>query len=77
MSGAFEDPFTSERPEVYTRQGFGQSTGMGQRPGIVVVDFTWSFVDPSQFGGGNIPAAVIVIVAFAIVLQRRFVRRKP
>lgn len=26
---------------------------------------------------GNIPAAVIVIVAFAIVLQRRFVRRKP
>lgn len=46
------------RPEVYTRQGFGQSTGFGQRPAIIVVDFTQSFVDPNQFGGGNIPDAV-------------------
>ena len=46
------------RDEVYTRQGFGQSSGVGERPAVVVVDFTNSFVDPAQFGGGNIGPAV-------------------
>ncbi len=58
MSSRSEGLDTSDRPEVYTRQGFGHATGIGRRPAIVVVDFTWSFVDPEQFGGGNIAAAV-------------------
>jgi len=44
--------------DVYHRQGFGQSAGFGRKPAVVVVDFTESFVDPAQFGGGNIADAV-------------------
>jgi maleamate amidohydrolase len=48
----------SSDKDVYTRQGFGQATGVGARPAIIVVDFTNSFVDPKQFGGGNVQASV-------------------
>jgi maleamate amidohydrolase len=58
MPGDFDGFDVSARPDVYTRQGFGQITGIGERPAVLVVDFTWSFVDPAQFGGGNISAAV-------------------
>ena len=51
------------RPDVYARQGFGYSTGIGNRPAIVVVDFTRSFVDPAQSGGGNIAEAVAATAA--------------
>lgn len=50
---------TMEPPdEVYVRQGFGQGSGFGRSPAVMVVDFTWSFVDPAQFGGGDIAKAV-------------------
>ena len=44
--------------EVYSRQGFGQSLGIKGRLGLALVDFTNGFADPSQFGGGNILAAI-------------------
>jgi maleamate amidohydrolase len=44
--------------DVYARQGFGQKSGIGARPAVIVVDFTNAFVDPALFGGGNIAAAV-------------------
>ena len=56
MSGTAEEMDATGHPEVYTRQGFGRLTGIGERPAIMVVDFTWSFLDPNQLGGGNKPA---------------------
>lgn len=44
--------------DVYTRQGFGHSSGFGQRPAIVVVDFVVGFADPDKYGGGNIGEAI-------------------
>ena len=44
--------------ELYQRQGFGEEVGMGDRPGLLVVDFVNGFADPARFGGGNIPAAI-------------------
>jgi maleamate amidohydrolase len=44
--------------EVYEKQGFGQSSGFGNRPALLIVDFVVGFCDPDQFGGGNILDAV-------------------
>jgi maleamate amidohydrolase len=44
--------------EVYRRQGFGKALGIKGRLGLVLVDFTNGFADPSQFGGGNIVEAI-------------------
>lgn len=44
--------------EVYAKQGFGQSSGFGQRPALLVVDFVVGFCDPDMYGGGNILSAV-------------------
>jgi maleamate amidohydrolase len=44
--------------DVYRRQGFGNSSGFGQRAALLIVDFVVGFTDPAQFGGGNILAAV-------------------
>jgi len=43
---------------IFKRQKFGQRMGFGQRPGLLIVDFTVGFNDPNAFGGGNIDAAV-------------------
>lgn len=43
--------------EVYSKQGFGHSSGCGERPALVLVDFTVGFCDPAHFGGGNIEDA--------------------
>ncbi len=40
--------------DIYARQGFGQTLGLGCRPALLVVDFTNGFADPLMFGGGNI-----------------------
>ncbi|WP_246725269.1 isochorismatase family protein [Beijerinckia sp. L45] len=58
LQDRFAGPPVVSDADVYARQGFGRSTGVGARPAIIVVDFTNSFVDPAQFGGGNIQAAV-------------------
>ncbi len=44
--------------DVYKKQGFGNRSGFGGKPALVVVDFVNGFNDPSAFGGGNIPEAI-------------------
>ena len=43
---------------VYERQGFGNSSGFGERPALLIIDFVNGFNDPDQFGGGSIDAAI-------------------
>jgi maleamate amidohydrolase len=44
--------------DVYEKQGFGNRSGFGKKPALVIVDFVNGFNDPDQFGGGNIPQAI-------------------
>ena len=44
--------------DIYKRQGFAQTVGLGRSPALVIVDFVVSFTDPAHFGGGNILAAI-------------------
>src|SRR5262249_58667701 len=44
--------------DVYKVQGFGNRSGFGDRPALLIVDFVNGFNDPALFGGGNIPAAI-------------------
>ena len=44
--------------EIYQKQGFGNRSGMGQRPALLIVDFVNGFADPDQFGGGTIGEAI-------------------
>jgi maleamate amidohydrolase len=49
---------THEEGEIYHRQGFGNRSGVGDRPALVIVDFVNGFADPAAFGGGNIREAI-------------------
>jgi maleamate amidohydrolase len=44
--------------EIYDKQGFGHSSGLGSRPALIIVDFVNGFTDPAAFGGGNISEAI-------------------
>ncbi len=44
--------------EVYARQGFGANMAPQAPYGLLIIDFVNGFADPTQFGGGNIPAAI-------------------
>lgn len=44
--------------DVYAKQGFGHSSGFGNKPALLIVDFVNGFNDPDQFGGGNIASAI-------------------
>jgi maleamate amidohydrolase len=44
--------------DIYRKQTFGQKTGFGKKPVLLVVDFVNGFTDPEVFGGGNIAEAV-------------------
>ena len=44
--------------EIYERQGFGNKSGFGKQPALLVVDFLNGFANPDEFGGGNIDEAV-------------------
>jgi maleamate amidohydrolase len=48
--------------DVYRKQQFGQKTGFGSKPALLVVDFVNGFHDPEILGGGNIAEAVIATV---------------
>ena len=53
---------------IYQAQGFGQSSGLGAAPALVIVDFVVGFADPAHFGGGNIAPAIartVGLLAFA------------
>lgn len=49
---------TSSELEIYKRQGYGGKSGFGRKSAVIVVDFVNGFMDPEQFGGGNIGEAV-------------------
>ncbi|WP_240046923.1 N-carbamoylsarcosine amidohydrolase [Paracraurococcus ruber] len=54
--------------EIYAAQGFGQASGVGAAPALVIIDFVEGFTDPRHFGGGNIAdaiAATVPMLAFA------------
>jgi maleamate amidohydrolase len=44
--------------DVYRKQQFGQKTGFGNAPALLVIDFVNGFHDPEMLGGGNIAGAV-------------------
>ena len=44
--------------DIYAKQGFGNRSGIGDRPALLIIDFVNGFNDPGQFGGGNIGAAI-------------------
>lgn len=44
--------------DVYKKQQFGQKTGIGKVPALLVIDFVNGFHDPEILGGGNIAEAV-------------------
>ena len=46
-----------ERDEIYQHQGFGDTTGLGRRCALLLVDYVNGFVDIDQFGGPMIEAA--------------------
>jgi maleamate amidohydrolase len=43
---------------TYERQGFGGTLDLTGPAGLLIVDFTVGFADPSQLGGGNIRDAI-------------------
>ncbi|MBO6720001.1 MAG: isochorismatase family protein [Rhizobiaceae bacterium] len=57
-------------PDVYARQTFGQSTGLGRSPALLVVDLVNGFNDPDILGGGNINAAVHATVPLLGKIRR-------
>ena len=44
--------------DVYERQNFGNRSGFGTTPALLVIDFVNGFADPDEFGGGNIGPAI-------------------
>ena len=44
--------------EVYERSGLGQNVTLGQRPGVLVVDFSCGFTDPECTLGADMTEAV-------------------
>jgi maleamate amidohydrolase len=48
----------NDENEIYRRQGFANTVGLGVAPALVIVDFVIGFTDPAHFGGGNIGPAI-------------------
>lgn len=48
--------------DIYRRQQFGQKTGFGRLPVLLIVDFVNGFTDPAILGGGNIGDAVTATI---------------
>ena len=44
--------------DVYDRQNFGNQSGFGMAPALLIVDFVNGFANPDEFGGGNIGRAI-------------------
>jgi maleamate amidohydrolase len=60
--------------DVYRQQGFGNHSGFGRSPALLIVDFVNGFNDPALFGGGNIGTA---IAGTRTLLQCARARRLP
>jgi maleamate amidohydrolase len=61
----------SDDLDIYTRQGFAQSIGIGAAPALVIVDFVIGFTDPAHFGGGNIGPAITRTVELLALARAR------
>jgi len=59
-----------DESEIYRRQNFGNSSGFGARPALLIVDFVNGFADPDNFGGGNIAAAIERTVTLLAACRR-------
>lgn len=59
-----------DKHEIYRRQGLGGTSGMGQRCGLIVVDFVNGFVDPALFGGPHVEAAAMATVPLLAAFRR-------
>ena len=57
--------------DIYARQQFGQKTGFGRMPALLIVDFVNGFTDPDIFGGGNILNAVEATVPLLAFFRER------
>jgi maleamate amidohydrolase len=57
--------------DIYAKQGFAKSVGIGERPALVMVDFVLGFTDPEHFGGGNIGEAIQKTVGLLAVARER------
>jgi maleamate amidohydrolase len=57
--------------DVYRRQNFGNSSGFGVRPALLIVDFVNGFADPGTLGGGNIAAAIAETVKLLASCRQR------
>jgi maleamate amidohydrolase len=57
--------------EIYRQQQFGQRTGFGAKPALLIVDFVNGFVDPDILGGGNIAEAVRTTVPLLAFFRAR------
>lgn len=58
----------TDETDIYRRQGFAQTVGIGRQPALIIVDFVVGFTDPAHFGGGNIGPAIdktVALLAFA------------
>jgi maleamate amidohydrolase len=59
-----------DESEIYRRQNFGNSSGFGARPALLIVDFVNGFADPGNFGGGNIADAIAGTVKLLAACRR-------
>jgi maleamate amidohydrolase len=57
--------------DIYKKQNFANSVGIGERPALVLVDFVLGFTDPEHFGGGNIKPAIERTRALLAVVRAR------
>jgi maleamate amidohydrolase len=60
--------------EIYGKQQFGQKTGLGAKPALLIVDFVNGFTDPEILGGGNIAQAVSATVPLLAAFREQ---RRP
>jgi maleamate amidohydrolase len=61
----------SDDLDIYKKQGFAQSIGIGTAPALVIVDFVIGFTDPAHFGGGNIAPAIARTVDLLALARAR------
>jgi len=61
----------SDDLDIYKKQGFAQTIGIGEAPAVVVVDFVHGFTDPAHFGGGNIDDAIKHTVELLALARKR------
>jgi len=57
--------------DIYERQGFAGSVGIGTRLALILVDFVEGFVDPEHFGGGNSREAADATVPLLAAFRQR------